>query len=136
MRYDVPRLVVEPGKPFEIILENDDFMPHNLVFVRPGTREAVASLAASMRPDQLDFQGRSYIPDNQDVFAGTRLLEAGQRQNLKVMAPATPGEYEYVCTFPGHWTLMWGTLIVTPDVDGYLARHPIATAATGPKSGE
>ena len=42
MRYDTPRLVVEPGKPFEVIFENDDFMPHNIVFVKPGTREKVA----------------------------------------------------------------------------------------------
>ncbi|HAB15428.1 MAG TPA: GDSL-type esterase/lipase family protein [Verrucomicrobiota bacterium] len=136
MRYDTPRLVVEPGKPFEIILENDDFMPHNLVFVRPGSRETVANLASTMKPDQLDFQGRSYIPDNQNIIAGTRLLEAGQRQTLKVMAPASPGEYEYVCTFPGHWTLMWGTLIVTPDVDAYLAAHPVATSAATARPAE
>ena len=36
MRYDTPRLVVEAGKPFQIILENNDFMPHNLVVVSPG----------------------------------------------------------------------------------------------------
>jgi glucose/arabinose dehydrogenase/azurin len=136
MRYDIPRLVVEPGKPFEIILENDDFMPHNLVFVQPGTREAVATRAATMKPEQLDFQGRAYIPDSKDVFAGTRLLDAGQRQTLKVTAPTTPGTYEYVCTFPGHWTLMWGTLVVTPDVDAYLAANPVAQAASAAPAGE
>jgi hypothetical protein len=35
MRYDQTRLVVEAGKPFEIILENSDTMPHNLVLVKP-----------------------------------------------------------------------------------------------------
>ncbi len=136
MRYDVPRMVVEPGKPFEIILENDDFMPHNLVIVQPGTREAVAVLAESMKPDQFDNRGRSYVPSHGDVLAGTRLLEAGQRQTLRVTAPTAPGEYEYVCTFPGHWTLMWGTLVVTPDVDGYLAAHPVAQAAGTVPQGE
>ena len=43
MRYDTPRLVVEAGKPFEIVIENDDFMPHNLVVVKPG---AVSNLNA------------------------------------------------------------------------------------------
>ncbi len=28
-------------------------------------------------------------------------------------APSKPGEYEFVCTFPGHAVLMWGTLSVT-----------------------
>jgi uncharacterized protein len=27
-------------------------------------------------------------------------------------APATPGEYPYVCTFPGHFLLMNGVLVV------------------------
>src|SRR5262249_43480325 len=39
MRYDTPRIVVEAGKPFEIILVNEDFMQHNLVVVQPGARE-------------------------------------------------------------------------------------------------
>ena len=43
MRYDTPRLVVEAGKPFEIIFENGDFMPHNLVVVNPGTRPKVGA---------------------------------------------------------------------------------------------
>jgi hypothetical protein len=25
-----------------------------------------------------------------------------------------------VCTFPGHWTVMWGKLIVTDDIDAWL----------------
>jgi plastocyanin len=130
MRYDLPRLVVEPGKPFEVILENDDFMPHNLVFVQPGTREAVANAASTMRPDQLDSQGRAYLPSSKDVIAASRLLEAGQRQTLKLTAPTTPGAYEYVCTFPGHWTLMWGTLVVTSDVEGYLEKNPVVKPTT------
>lgn len=132
MRYDTPRLVVEAGKPFEVIVENDDFMPHNLVFVPPGSREKAATLSANMKPEQLDSQGRAYIPANAGVLGATRLLDAGRRETIKLTAPTTPGEYEYVCTFPGHWTLMWGTLVVTPDVDAYLAAHPQVTPAGVP----
>src|SRR6185436_9667048 len=39
MRYDTPRLVVEPQQPIEILFENGDFMPHNLVVVKPNTRD-------------------------------------------------------------------------------------------------
>jgi azurin len=132
MRYDAPRLVVESGKPFEVIVENDDFMPHNLVFVTPGSREKLATAASTMKPEQLDAQGRAYIPDGFGVLGATRLLEANKRETVKITAPTTPGEYEYVCTFPGHWTLMWGTLVVTPDVDAYLAAHPQVTPAGAP----
>ena len=124
MRYDTRRLVVEAGKPFEIILENDDFMPHNLVIAGPGSRERLGNAAALMTPDQLDRRGRAYIPRDDSILAATRLLEAGQRETLQLTAPSVEGEYDYVCTFPGHWTGMWGTLVVTRDVDAYLAAHP------------
>jgi azurin len=39
-------------------------------------------------------------------------------------APAEPGDYEYVCTFPGHYVIMWGKLVVTKDVDAYLQANP------------
>src|SRR5690606_2476100 len=38
MRFDTTRLVVEAGKPLQIIVQNTDFMPHNFVVVRPGSR--------------------------------------------------------------------------------------------------
>jgi azurin len=124
MRYDTPRLVVEAGKHFEIILENGDMMPHNLAVVKPGTRASLAAIAATMKPDELDSQGRAFMPKSPDILAATKLVDPGQQQTLKLTAPSTEGEYEYFCTYPGHWEIMWGKLIVTKDVDAYLAAHP------------
>jgi len=124
MRFDTPRLVVEAGKPFEVVVENPDFMPHNFVVVKPGTRPLVGALADAMKPDERDDQGRPHVPRTRDILGATRLLEAGQRQVLKLTAPATEGDHEFVCTFPNHWQTMWGWLIVTRDVDAYLERHP------------
>ena len=125
MRYDTPRIVVEPGKPIEIILENPDFMPHNLVVVKPGTREKVANAAARMGPEDDDGRGRAYVPRTSDVVAATHMLEAGQRATLTMTAPNEEGDYEYVCTYPNHWMLMWGQLVVTKDIESYLQRHPM-----------
>lgn len=128
MRYDTPRLVVEAGKPFEVIVENMDFMPHNLVFVEPGMRMEVSKSVATMSPTRLDRQGRAYMPDPRQfkIIDGTRLIEPGQKAVLKMMAPKKEGDYEYVCTFPEHAMMMYGTLVVTKDVDAYLAEHPMA----------
>jgi len=126
MRYDTPRIVVEPGKAIEIILENPDFMPHNLVVVKPGSREKVANAAALMKPEDDDGRGRAYVPRTPDIIAATRMLEAGQRATLSMTAPNEEGEYEYVCTYPNHWMMMWGQLIVTKDIESYLQKHPIA----------
>ena len=128
MRYDTPRLVVEAGKPFEIILENDDFMPHNLVVVKPGARELVGVISDRMQPTQLDGEGRAFIPANPGILGATRLVEPGHSARLKMVAPQTEGDHEYVCTFPGHWPVMWGLLVVTKDVDAYLKAHPVAPA--------
>lgn len=126
MRYDTPRLVVEAGKPFEIILVNDDFMPHNLVVTQPGGRSKIGPMADTMKPDELDSQGRAFIPDSDLILAATQLLEPGMETRLQMTAPKKEGNYDYVCTFPGHWTLMWGDLIVTKDVESYLKEHPVA----------
>jgi azurin len=130
MRFDTTRLVVEAGKPFEIIFENGDFMPHNLVVVEPGAREKIGAATATMRPDQLDSQGRAYLPASPEILGATKMLQLGQSESLKLTAPAKEGDYEYFCSYPAHYQLMWGKLIVTKDVDAYLQQHPEAPVPT------
>jgi len=67
------------------------------------------------------------------VLGATKLTEPGHKETIKLTAPNKEGEYEYVCTFPGHWMIMWGKLIVTKDIDGYLLKHQPAAGATAQK---
>ena len=120
MLYDKTLVVVEAGKPVEIILINDDAMPHNLVVIAPGALEEIGNVAEKMPPDP-DTQGRLYVPDSPRVLHATRLIDAGRQIKLSFNAPEEPGDYNYVCTFPGHWRRMVGTLAVVKDVDAYLA---------------
>jgi azurin/glucose/arabinose dehydrogenase len=139
MRYDTPRLVVSPRQSIEIRFENVDFMPHNLVIVKPGGRERVGQATAHMKPDELDDEGRAFIADREDILAATRLLETGQKAVLKLKTPSKEGEYEYLCTYPGHYQIMRGQLIVTSDAVKYLAAHPqvvLPPPATTPTSFE
>ena len=100
--------------------------------MKPGTHEKVGLAASTMTPDKLDKQGRAFMPKSDDILAATKTLEPGQKESLKWKAPSEEGEYEYVCTFPGHFAVMWGKLVVTKDVDAYLAANPQAGAtATG-----
>ncbi|MEK7950529.1 DUF7133 domain-containing protein [Luteolibacter soli] len=113
LRYDTAEITVEPGKPFEVIFENPDQMPHNLVFVQPGTYQAVATAVQAQAPDKLDKQGRAYLPDGDSrILGATKLVESGQKETLQLTAPEKEGVYEYVCTFPGHWAVMNGKLVV------------------------
>lgn len=114
LRYDTTRFEVEAGKPFEIIFENPDAMPHNIVFVLPGTMQDIALAVQAESPEKLDSKGRSYVPENDPrVIDASRMLEAGQSETLKLTAPEDEGTYEFVCTFPGHWSVMKGEMIVT-----------------------
>lgn len=129
MKYDVTRLVAPVNKPIEIIFENPDGMPHNLVVVEPGSRERIGAEAQELPPDHLDRQGRAWVTESREIIAATKLLETGQSETLRLRPIATEGVYEYVCTFPGHWAVMYGQLVVTKDVDAYLKANP-APAAT------
>ena len=122
MLYDKTLIVVEAAKPVAIMLINDDAMPHNLVVVTPGAVEEIGTAAEKMPPEP-DAQGRAYIPESPKVLHATKLVDPGQQTKLSFIAPLEPGDYQYVCTFPGHWRRMVGTLAVVKDVEAYLATH-------------
>lgn len=117
MRYDTQKISVEAGKPFEVIFENNDIMPHNLVFCQPGSHTEVGN-AAQIMAAVPDAKGFLYIPQHKAILpnAFTKMLEPGQKARLQLTAPTTEGDYEYVCTFPGHWMIMWGKMSVVKEL--------------------
>jgi hypothetical protein len=62
------------------------------------------------------------VPDLPAVLEGTRLVQRGESDTLKFTAPAKPGEYNFVCTFPGHWVRMYGVMLVVPSLDAFEAK--------------
>lgn len=122
--FDVKWFVVEAGKPVQIILSNPDGMPHNLVVSRPGSLQEVGTLGGAM-PQTTDPNTRPFVPDTPLVLHATRLLQAGDTERLGFRAPASPGEYIYVCTFPGHWLRMYGVMLVVPDLDAWEAKPTV-----------
>ena len=107
-----------------MVFENSDVMPHNFVVVEPRQALEIGQAAMTMTPDLRDKQGRQIHSARLEALAATHLLEPGEKEKLQIKAPAKEGEYEYVCTFPGHAVIMWGKLVVTNDVDGYLSANP------------
>ena len=120
MRYDTPYFVAEAGRPVQVVLRNDDLMPHNLVITRPGKLKTVAFAAAGMS-SQVDGQGKAFVPQSNDVLFATKLVPTHGRDVLTFTAPKTPGEYPYVCTFPNHWMRMYGVMLVVPDLEAWTA---------------
>jgi putative heme-binding domain-containing protein len=104
----------------QLVLRNEDLMPHNLVLTAPGALRDVAFAAAEM-PPQPDARGLAYVPKTEQVLFATRLVEPHQSDVLTFTAPKEPGEYPYVCTFPNHWMRMYGVMVVVDDLDSWLA---------------
>jgi putative heme-binding domain-containing protein len=111
MLYDRRKIAVEAGRPVEILFENVDIMPHNLVVTQPGAMAEVGQLAEAMGPQG---QERDFLPESKKILWATRLVQPGQSARLQFTAPAKPGSYPYVCTFPGHWLVMNGVMEVVP----------------------
>lgn len=116
MAFDVAEFTVEAGKPSVIILENDDIMPHNLLIAEPGTLAVIGQLAEKMASDPDAFK-KGFIPKHKSVLFASRLLQTRETDRVHIVAPSTPGKYVFVCTFPGHWTVMNGIMNVVPKLD-------------------
>jgi putative heme-binding domain-containing protein len=123
--------VVKAGKPVEFIFENTDLMPHNLAIVQPGAMEEIG-LAAEASAQAPDAAARHYVPNSSKVLMKSRLLQPRESEKISWTAPAKPGVYSFVCTYPGHWRRMYGALYVVEDLDAYqenaeayLAAHPL-----------
>jgi len=111
MQYDRKAFEVAAGKPVEILFENTDAMPHNLLIGRPRSLERIGKAADRMIADS-DAAARQYVPDIPEVLFHSPMLDPGQSTRITFTAPTRPGEYPFVCTFPGHWRLMQGIMTV------------------------
>ena len=109
MRYDVPAFTVTAGTPVTILFDNEDYTPHNLVIVQPGSGEAIGAAA-----DALGAQGfaKRFIPDSDEIIVASDLLNHGRFQVLTFTAPTVAADYDILCTFPGHRGTMHGTMTV------------------------
>ena len=57
------------------------------------------------------------------MLYATRLVNEGGTERLDFTAPKEPGEYVFLCTFPGHWVRMYGVMLVIADIEAWEA-HP------------
>lgn len=126
MAYDLRYFVVQAGKPVQIVLDNADGMPHNMVITAPGAVEEVGIAGGLLQPPS-DPSAKAFIPQSPKVLHASHLVQPGKSETLSFDAPKDPGEYGYVCTFPGHWVRMYGVMLVVPDLDEYDTKPIVPT---------
>ncbi|GAA4922993.1 plastocyanin/azurin family copper-binding protein [Mucilaginibacter defluvii] len=109
LKFDKSELTVKAGSKVKLTFSNNDDMPHNFVLVPDGQAVAVGELAMKLGLSSVKL---SHIPNTPKVLYNTTLVGPGGSQTIYFEAPSKPGKYTYVCTVPGHFYVMQGTLIV------------------------
>jgi azurin len=86
-------------------------VPHNWALIKPGTLNLVGDLVNKIIAEP-DAASRQYIPKTSDVLVFTDIVVPQEQFAISFRAPTAPGRYPYLCTFPGHWMVMNGEMIV------------------------
>lgn len=108
LSYDVTEIRAEAGSTLTIQYENRGEMPHNIVLLNERADINPVGVAS------LQARDTDYIPQddaNQErIITNTSLAKPGETVFLTLTVPP-PGTYPYICTYPGHFTMMQGDLI-------------------------
>ena len=108
MRYEVRRVQAPAGATVRLVMDNttttSPAMVHNVVVLSDERAIERVGMAAASVADN--------VPDDPAVRFHTPLTRPGQRSAVVFTMPP-PGEYPFICTYPGHWATMQGTLVST-----------------------
>jgi azurin len=112
MRFAVTEFTVAPGQEVHLVLNNTATSPamrHNVVVLQADT-DVAAFGGAAATATETDF-----IPPAMEssVIAHTPMSNPGQTVEVTFTAPSTTGDYPFICSFPGHFATMRGTMHVT-----------------------
>jgi azurin/sugar phosphate isomerase/epimerase len=111
LQFTQKEIVVKAGESLSLTFKNPDVVPHNWMLAKPGSLQTMGALANALITDPKALANH-YVPDSQDVLVYTDMTSPGSSFTIHFKAPATPGLYPYLCTFPGHWMVMNGVMKV------------------------
>jgi azurin len=115
MRFTPSEIHVRPGQPIRVVLRSVGAMPktalaHNFVLLKPGTSPRAFVNKVSVSANEPDLNDPAV---KAQIIVATPLVGSGETTDTTFQAPSRPGEYDFVCTFRGHFNLgMKGQLIV------------------------
>ncbi len=120
MKYDKTSFAVKSGTTVRLTLRNGGQMPreamgHNFILLASGTTAmdfggAVANPATGANLEN-SYQPVANAELMEKILAFTKTLGPGEEETIEFVAGAK-GEYEFVCTFPGHFAFMRGAMTV------------------------
>lgn len=116
MRFTKEKFQVKAGQKVKIVFTNPDATDHNLVIVQPGKSAIVGTAANNMAKDPKNMKS-DFVPASMKnhIIGASKMIGPNRKSKVNVLrftAPKEPGKYPYICTFPGHWVIMKGTMTV------------------------
>ena len=109
LKYDLENFNIKPNAKVKLELVNTDDMQHNLVGTLPKSADKVGKTALILG---IDGTAKNWVPDLKEVLFHTKIVQPGATEVIYFVAPAAEGDYEYVCTYPGHYMSMRGVMKV------------------------
>jgi azurin len=114
MKYSLTSIEAKPGEEITVILTNigsqpKEVMGHNWILLKTGSDAGAFSTAAAAA------KATDYFPTAlaDQVLARIELLGPRKSGQVTFKAPAAPGEYPFLCSFPAHFQVgMKGVLVV------------------------
>lgn len=106
MKYDVTAIEAKPGQQIVVTLKNVGTTPkfsmgHNFVMLDRAINEQNVTKFLDAASTEA---AHDYVPPgDKDVIAHTKLLGPGETDTVTFNAPQIPGDYLYLCSFPGHY---------------------------------
>ena len=115
MQFDVKEFTVKAGAKVELTFKNVGKLPklamgHNLVILKEG----VSPLKFGQKIMGMGASPTNPLPKESlvEVIAATKLLGPGESEKLSFTAPKQAGLYQFLCSFPGHYAIMRGVMVV------------------------
>ena len=107
MRFDVTAFEATRGQKITVTLKNVGTTPklsmgHNFIMLDRSVNEQNVTkfLDAASTEASHDY----VPPSSKEVLAHTKLLGPGETDTVTFNAPQIPGQYLYLCSFPGHYS--------------------------------
>jgi len=111
LRFNTSRIEAKAGEKVIFVFPNDDSsgMVHNLAIITPGSSQTVLDAAVAMGAEGLK---KNFIPEIPELLASTPQVSQGMKYTLYFSVPEEPGNYHFICTYPGHGLIMQGIFAV------------------------
>ena len=112
MQYSVTAITATAGESLKVVFTNAGTLPkeamgHNWILLKAGT-DVMAFATDSMMAKDTDY----IAPKHKDKVIAFIGVQGPKKSGEVTFTAPAPGVYNYICSFPGHFMIMKGTLTV------------------------